>query len=78
MSPELAPGQTWFKSSYSDSGGQNCLEATWFKSSYSDAGQNCLEAALHTPGIAIRDSKNPTGPALLLPASAWAPFLAHL
>ncbi|MET7570212.1 DUF397 domain-containing protein [Streptomyces sp. NPDC005492] len=55
-------------------------ELTWFKSSYSDGtGNNCVEAALPAPGeIAIRDSKNPTGPALHLPASAWAPFLAHL
>ncbi|MEV6486238.1 DUF397 domain-containing protein [Streptomyces sp. NPDC051576] len=59
--PELAPDQAWFKSSYSDG-----------------AGQNCVEAALRTPDIAIRDSKNPTGSALLLPATAWAPFLAHL
>ncbi|WP_282699442.1 DUF397 domain-containing protein [Streptomyces sp. CC219B] len=50
----------------------------WFKSSYSDAGQNCLEAAHLPPAIAIRDSKNPTGPALLLPPSAWAPFVAHV
>ncbi|MFE2420997.1 DUF397 domain-containing protein [Streptomyces hokutonensis] len=54
-------------------------ESAWFKSSYSDAGQNCIEAAHLAPtAIAIRDSKNPTGPALLLPATAWAPFLSHL
>ncbi|MBD0837696.1 DUF397 domain-containing protein [Streptomyces sp. TRM68416] len=52
---------------------------TWFKSSYSDGtGNNCLEAAHLPPAIAIRDSKNPTGPALVLPASAWAPFVAHV
>jgi hypothetical protein len=80
---ELAPEQAWFKSSYSDGTGQNCVEAApehaWFKSSYSDAGQNCVEAAHLTPtGIAIRDSKNPTGPALLLPASAWTTFVTHI
>ncbi|MEV0483107.1 DUF397 domain-containing protein [Streptomyces sp. NPDC050508] len=54
-------------------------QQAWFKSSYSDPGQNCIEAAHLTPtGIAVRDSKNPTGPALLLPATAWAPFLSHL
>jgi hypothetical protein len=54
-------------------------ESAWFKSSYSDAGQNCIEAARLTPiGIAVRDSKNPTGPALLLPARAWAPFVTQL
>jgi len=61
--PELAPAEAWFKSSYSDGTGQNCLEAA------------PLSPA---PGIAIRDSKNPTGPALLLPATAWSPFLDHV
>ncbi|MGX1562280.1 DUF397 domain-containing protein [Streptomyces sp. NPDC055506] len=50
----------------------------WFKSSYSDPGQNCLEAAHLTPSIAIRDSKTPTGPALLLPPAAWTAFLTHV
>ena len=55
-------------------------EHAWFKSSHSDAGQNCIEAAhlTRTDAIAIRDSKNPTGPALVLPQTAWTPFLAHL
>ncbi|WP_327404057.1 DUF397 domain-containing protein [Streptomyces sp. NBC_01288] len=53
-------------------------ESAWFKSSYSDPGQNCIEAAHLVPaGIAVRDSKNPTGPALLLPATAWAPFVTQ-
>ncbi|NUQ97027.1 MAG: DUF397 domain-containing protein [Streptomyces sp.] len=51
----------------------------WFKSSYSDPGQNCVEAARPTPSaIAVRDSKNPTGPALLLPRAVWTTFLTHL
>ncbi|MFJ3302381.1 DUF397 domain-containing protein [Streptomyces sp. NPDC086549] len=50
----------------------------WIKSSYSDPGQNCVEAAPLNPDIAIRDSKNPNGPALLLPAKAWQEFIAHL
>ncbi|MDX3385653.1 DUF397 domain-containing protein [Streptomyces niveiscabiei] len=76
--PELAPEQAWFKSSYSDGTGQNCLEVAWIKSSYSTGGQNCVEVAALTPNIGVRDSKNPTGPALLLPPSAWSPFLTHL
>ncbi|MFB7930795.1 DUF397 domain-containing protein [Streptomyces sp. NPDC056039] len=50
----------------------------WFKSSYSDPGQNCLEATHLSPSIAIRDSKTPTGPALLLPPAAWTAFLTHV
>ncbi|XUL88147.1 DUF397 domain-containing protein [Streptomyces galilaeus] len=54
-------------------------EQAWFKSSYSVSGQNCIEAAHLTPtAMAVRDSKSPAGPALLLPATAWAPFLSHL
>jgi hypothetical protein len=36
----------WFKSSYSDNGG-NCVEVAsdWFKSSYSDNGGDCVEVA---------------------------------
>ena len=72
----------WFKSSYSDSGGGNCLEVayTWRKSSYSDdGGGNCVEVAPcphPTPTIHIRDSKNPDGPNLTVSGSAWAAFIA--
>jgi hypothetical protein len=53
-------------------------DADWFKSSYSnDQGGNCVEAArLGTVGMAVRDSKDPQGPALVFPAEAWAAFTA--
>ncbi|MFD0856580.1 DUF397 domain-containing protein [Actinomadura adrarensis] len=43
-------------------------EATWRKSSHStDNGGDCVELAAAAPGIvAIRDSKNPEGPVLLV------------
>lgn len=49
----------------------------WRKSSYSSPdSDNCLEVLdTHPAGIPVRDSKNPTGPALLLPAPAWADFI---
>ncbi|MFD0073674.1 DUF397 domain-containing protein [Streptomyces sp. NPDC127166] len=49
---------------------------TWRKSSYSneDGGQ-CLEVADHLPLVPVRDSKNPTGPALVFEADAWASFV---
>ncbi|MFE9993951.1 DUF397 domain-containing protein [Streptomyces avermitilis] len=55
-------------------------EQAWFRSSYSDAGQNCVEIAAPLPGtdIAIRDSKNPTGPSLLVPAAAWSAFVTAI
>ncbi|NUW08403.1 DUF397 domain-containing protein [Streptomyces sp. CAI-21] len=73
----------WFKSSYSDGGGGDCVEAafTWHKSSYSDGGGgNCVEVspcACPAPTtVHIRDSKNPNGPTLTLSSTAWAAFLA--
>ncbi|WP_370420145.1 DUF397 domain-containing protein [Streptomyces sp. QH1-20] len=54
--------------------------AMWRKSSYSsDAGDDCVEVADHIPGTTmVRDSKNPDGPVLAIPARAWAVFVATL
>ncbi|GAA4112091.1 DUF397 domain-containing protein [Streptomyces hundungensis] len=49
----------WFKSSYSDSGGGDCLEAAiaWRKSSYSsDSGGQCVEVALPWAKSSYSDS----------------------
>ncbi|MEV8404705.1 DUF397 domain-containing protein [Streptomyces niveus] len=54
--------------------------ADWFKSSYSnDHGGACVEGA-HLPGrtIAVRDSKNPHGPAFILTGGAWNTFVHAL
>ncbi|MFB7122336.1 DUF397 domain-containing protein [Kitasatospora sp. NPDC056273] len=50
----------------------------WRKSSYSgDNGGNCIEVAPGFPGLVpVRDSKDPQGPALVFPASAWEAFVA--
>ncbi|MFC5214435.1 DUF397 domain-containing protein [Streptomyces coerulescens] len=72
----------WFKSSYSDGGGGDCVEVAyaWRKSSYSDSsGGACLEVAPcpHASAtIHIRDSKNPDGPNLTVSGKAWAAFIA--
>ncbi|MEU0253837.1 DUF397 domain-containing protein [Streptomyces sp. NPDC006184] len=78
----------WFKSSHSNGDGGDCVEvasdfpgaALWRKSSYSNGdGGNCVEVADNLPGLVpVRDSKCPDGPALVLPAVAWAPFIASL
>lgn len=70
----------WFKSSYSDSSGGQCLETayTWHKSSHSnDSGGDCVEVASCPHTIHIRDSKNPDGPSLTASPAAWADFLVH-
>ncbi|QIQ03703.1 DUF397 domain-containing protein [Streptomyces liangshanensis] len=51
----------WVKSSFSGTGGNNCLE--W--------------APAHGNVIPVRDSKDPAGPALLLAPAAWATFVAY-
>ncbi|MFC5666624.1 DUF397 domain-containing protein [Kitasatospora misakiensis] len=48
----------------------------WRKSSYSNNGGNCVEIAPDLPGIVpVRDSKDPSGPVLTFPTSAWRAFV---
>ncbi len=51
--------------------------AAWRKSSYSsDNGGNCIEVGAGIPGVMpVRDSKDPAGPALVFPATAWQAFV---
>jgi hypothetical protein len=52
-------------------------QATWRKSTYSGANGDCVEVAGNLPGIvAVRDSKNRGGPALVFPRPAWRAFLS--
>jgi len=53
-------------------------EGAWFKSSYSqNEGTVCVEIAhlTRTTEVGIRDSKDKAGPALVVPAAAWAAFV---
>ncbi|WP_433657524.1 DUF397 domain-containing protein [Nocardia sp. CA-128927] len=51
--------------------------ALWFKSTYSAGGNDCVEVA-HLDGgmVGLRDSKNPTGPVLVITPGAWEAFTA--
>jgi hypothetical protein len=60
-------------------GGRNELaDARWTKSSRSGTGGgNCVEVAGLAGGHrAVRDSKNPTGPALVVTPVEWSVFTA--
>jgi hypothetical protein len=40
---------------------------------------NCVEVATNMPGtVAVRDSKDPEGPGLLIPAAEWRAFVRGL
>ncbi|HEV2451333.1 MAG TPA: DUF397 domain-containing protein [Streptosporangiaceae bacterium] len=53
--------------------------AVWRKSTRSNNGGACVEAATNLPGIvAVRDSKDPHGPALVLSRGQWASFITRL
>ena len=48
--------------------------AVWKKSTRSTDQGNCVEVATLGTTHAIRDSKNPTGPALKFTTAAWSAF----
>ncbi|MFD7383308.1 DUF397 domain-containing protein [Streptomyces anulatus] len=80
-------GAHWRKSSYSGTSGGDCVECTvtggaaWRTSSYSgNTGGCCVEVADGSTcgSVPVRDSKNPTGPAIVLGAHAWQAFVDGL
>jgi hypothetical protein len=61
MAPDIAPEGVWFKSSYSQETGNNCVEV----------------ADLAISGrVGIRDSRDKAGPALVVPAESFTAFVA--
>ena len=51
--------------------------ATWRKSrrSNGNGGNNCVEVAITDTVIAVRDSKNPDGSALMFTPAEWTAFI---
>ncbi|MFF3071718.1 DUF397 domain-containing protein [Kitasatospora sp. NPDC057936] len=57
----------------------NLSTARWVKSTYSQQGGDCVEAAPNIPGLLpVRDSKDPSGPALIFPTAAWQSFITAI
>ncbi|MBB5936198.1 DUF397 domain-containing protein [Streptomyces zagrosensis] len=51
----------------------------WIKSSYSNNGGQCVEVAANLVSLGtvpVRDSKDPSGPALAFEPEAWAAFVS--
>jgi hypothetical protein len=46
----------------------------WRKSTYSNGSSSCVEAASQPGTVAVRDSKDPQGPRLAIPADRWLAF----
>ncbi|WP_323377297.1 DUF397 domain-containing protein [Streptomyces smaragdinus] len=59
---ELAPEDAWYKSSYSGGSGNSCVEIADLT-----AGRGV---------VGVRDSKDPSGPALQISPAGWASFVA--
>ena len=78
-------GIQWRKSSYSSGNGGACVEVAsladvdWRKSTYSSGnGGTCVEVADLSRAVAVRDSKDPGGPALVLTPAQWRGLTARI
>ncbi|MFF3114715.1 DUF397 domain-containing protein [Kitasatospora sp. NPDC057904] len=57
----------------------NLSTARWVKSTYSGGGGECIEVAPGFTGVMpVRDSKDPSGPALIFPTAAWQSFITAI
>jgi hypothetical protein len=55
--------------------GNDLSRAAWRKSTYSGGNGSCVEVAGLGGAVAVRDSKNPDGPKLILTQDTWRAFV---
>ncbi|NGO78333.1 DUF397 domain-containing protein [Streptomyces sp. YC504] len=70
----------WFKSSYSGTEGDSCVEVAldWRKSTHSGTqGDSCIEIAPCPTAIHIRDSKDTRRPGFHVGPDAWRHFTGY-
>lgn len=59
------------------SGPHDLSRADWRKSTHSENANTCVEVARNLPGVvAVRDSVDPDGPALVFTPGEWRHFLS--
>ncbi|MFE7759983.1 DUF397 domain-containing protein [Streptomyces sp. NPDC057438] len=58
---------------------RDASELVWFKSSYSSGtdGESCVEIAVASGAVHVRDSKDTRLPGLGLTSTAWADFVSY-
>ncbi len=82
MSGPEFPHAGWRTSSYTTGAG-NCVEvafvdAPWRTSSRSTDNGQCVEVAVGPDAVAVRDSKDRTGPVLVVGRAGWAALLGGI
>jgi Domain of unknown function (DUF397) len=50
--------------------------AAWHKSSRSSGNGNCVEVAIVDDAVAVRDTKDRSGPVLVFTAAEWSAFVS--
>jgi hypothetical protein len=71
--PDLSRA-VWRISSYSNGSGGSCVEIATLRTSH----PSLTDLAPGAPRIAVRDSKNRQGPALIFGAASWHTFVSRV
>jgi hypothetical protein len=50
----------------------------WRTSTYSNGSSNCVEVASQPGTVAVRDTKDPSGPRLAIPPTTWRAFVSRV